>query len=121
MEKPQGPNDCRFKYGKGTAEMSECLEQFKKPTSLPSPTEFLVMGCEELSHLYPDFSNKESADAWNARMHECINQEESTLLQNKLEKWNKIECDKILDSSKSNFEDSTDKRAFDIRWKQCLE
>ncbi|QLH06523.1 hypothetical protein [Nitrosopumilus ureiphilus] len=48
------------------------------PLSISSAKEFLKMDCEDLNHIYPEFPNKEVADAWNARMHECINAQEST-------------------------------------------
>jgi len=101
------------------------LEQTKMIDSeivlIPSAKEFLKMDCEDLNHMFPEFPSVDVADAWNTRMHECINEGESLLLQTELEKWNKIRCLDILNNPEMEFEDSVDKRAFDIRWKQCLE
>ena len=84
-------------------------------------TEFLFMDCEYLTHMFPEFPSVEVADALNTRMHECINEQKSLLLQTELEKWNEISCLEILNNPEMEFEDNVDKRAFDIRWKQCLE
>jgi len=121
INEPQRPSDCRFKYGKGTPEMLECMEKFREIVSIPTAQEFLEMNCEELTHLYPEFPSKEVADAWNTRMHECIIEQESLSLQSNLKKWSKVSCLDILNNPEIEFEDNTDKIAFDIRWKQCLE
>jgi len=42
-------------------------------------------------------------------------------LQKELDKWNDISCSYILINPDVKFDGSVDKRAFDIRWKQCLE
>ena len=89
--------------------------------TIPSAEEFLKMDCKDLTHLFPEFPNVDVADAWNTRMHECINEQESLLLQTELEKWNKISCIEVLNNPEMEFEDNVDKRAFDIRWMQCLE
>ncbi len=88
---------------------------------IPTVQEFLKMDCEELEHIFPEFPSVKVADAWNTRMHECINEGKSLLLQTELEKWNGISCFEILNNPKIEFEDSIDKRAFDVRWKQCIE
>jgi hypothetical protein len=51
--------------------------ELKNTLPLPSAQEFLKMDCKEIEHMFPEFSNKESADAWNTRMHECLNVTES--------------------------------------------
>ncbi|EIJ65756.1 hypothetical protein BD31_I0805 [Candidatus Nitrosopumilus salaria BD31] len=48
-------------------------------SSIPSAQEFLKMDCEDLNHIYPEFPSVEVADAWNTRMHECIDEQESRL------------------------------------------
>lgn len=48
------------------------------PLTIPSAQEFLNMDCEDLNHLYPEFSSKEVTDAWITRMHECLNEQENT-------------------------------------------
>ncbi len=118
---PQIASDCRKIFEKGTPEMFECMEQFRDTTSIPSAQEFLKMDCEDLTHLFPEFPSEKVADAWNTRMHECINEQESLLLQTELEKWNEVGCLEILNNTEMDFEDNVDKRAFDIRWRQCLE
>ncbi|MEK0348538.1 MAG: hypothetical protein QQN50_01950 [Nitrosopumilus sp.] len=42
-------------------------------------------------------------------------------LQIAFEKWNEVGCLEIVNNTEMDFEDNVDKRAFDIRWKQCLE
>jgi len=121
INEPEKPSDCRFKYGKGSPEMLECMEKFREIASIPTAQEFLEMNCEELTHLYPEFPSKEVADAWNTRMHECINEQESLSLQTELEKWSEVSCLGIINNPEIEFEDNNNKRAFDIRWKQCLE
>lgn len=51
--------------------------ELKNTLPLPLAQEFLKMDCKEIEHMFPEFSNKESADAWNTRMHECLNVTES--------------------------------------------
>lgn len=36
LDEPHGPFDCRYKYGKGTPEMFECLEKFHDNAPLPA-------------------------------------------------------------------------------------
>ncbi len=42
---------------------------------IPSAKEFLKMDCDELEHIFQEFPDKETADAWNTRMHECIDEQ----------------------------------------------
>jgi hypothetical protein len=51
--------------------------ELKNTLPLPSAQEFLKMDCKEIEHMFPEFPSKESADAWNTRMHECLNVTES--------------------------------------------
>jgi len=61
----------------GQTEWKEKVGGLKEVSSIPSAQEFLKMDCENLNHLYPEFPSVEVADAWNTRMHECINEQES--------------------------------------------
>ncbi len=42
-----------------------------KPSKIPSAEEFLEMTCNDLEHIFQEFPDKKTADAWNTRMHEC--------------------------------------------------
>ncbi|NND86857.1 MAG: hypothetical protein HKM23_06000 [Nitrosopumilus sp.] len=76
INEPKTAKDCRFTYGKGGQEMLDCLEKIRDNSSIPSAQKFLNMDCKELEHLFPEFPNKEVADAWITRMHECLNEQE---------------------------------------------
>jgi len=98
-------------------------EKFNSPEtmSIPSAQEFLEMDCQEIIHFFPEFPSEEVAHAWNTRMHECLDAQESIPVQIELEKWREVSCLEILEESYQVFENLIVQRAFDIRWKQCLE
>lgn len=61
----------------GNVSESEKTEMIDNvPLTIPSAQEFLVMDCEDLSHIYPDFPSEDVANAWITRMHECLNEQE---------------------------------------------
>ena len=76
INEPKTAKDCRFTYAKGGQEMLDCLEKIRDNSSIPSAQEFLKMDCKELEHHFPEFPNKEVADAWITRMHECLTEQE---------------------------------------------
>ncbi|KAF6243197.1 hypothetical protein C6988_04515 [Nitrosopumilus sp. b1] len=37
--------------------------------------DFMSMECDELDHIFPEFPSEEIANAWNTRMHQCMNEQ----------------------------------------------
>ncbi len=77
-----------------------------EPAHIPSANEFLEMDCSELEHIFQEFPDKETADAWNTRMHECIDKQEDVLplmiqprdkeISNEMESLKQMSCDEII-------------------------
>lgn len=91
------------------------------PLDIPSVKEFLSMDCEEINHLYPEFSSEEVADAWNIRMHECLNEQAQLHELIELGKWRQVSCNSILNDGTPKFQNRLSQQSFDIRWTQCME
>ena len=107
----------------GQIEYKEKVGGLKDTSSIPSAQEFLKMDCKELEHLFPEFPNKEVADAWNFRMHECINEQESLIPQVNDPKTNKditaemenlqqMSCDEIIQRNTEGEYLSSENRKF---------
>ena len=93
-----------------------------KPVSIPSAEEFLEMDCDELEHIFQEFPDKETADAWNTRMHECIDEQENTaplMIQprekevlDEIEHLRQMSCDEIIQRNTEGRYLSNDNRKF---------
>ncbi len=77
-----------------------------KDNTIPSVQEFLKMDCDDLNHIFPEFSSEEVADAWNTRMHECIDKQENIVplmiqprdkgISDEMEHLKQMSCDEII-------------------------
>ncbi|AJW70285.1 hypothetical protein [Nitrosopumilus adriaticus] len=123
INEPKTAKDCRFTYGKGGQEMLDCLEKIRDNSSIPSAQEFLKMDCDDLNHIFPEFPSEEVADAWNTRMHECINEQESLQSQanelgmdkgivTEMENLQQMSCDEIIQRNTEGEYRSSDNREF---------
>lgn len=75
-------------------------------SAIPSAKEFLKMNCDELEHIFQEFPDKETADAWNTRMHECIDEQENIAsfisqpqdmeISDEMENLKQMSCDEIM-------------------------
>ena len=91
-------------------------------STIPSAKEFLEMECDELEHIFQEFPDKETADAWNTRMHECINEQENIApltiqprdkeTSNEMENLKKMSCDEIIQRNTEGQYLSSDNRKF---------
>ena len=90
---------------------------------IPSAQEFLKMDCKELEHIFPEFPSVEVADAWNTRMHECINEQESLQLEismpvidkgiiAEMENLQQMSCDEIIQRNTEGEYLSSENRKF---------
>ena len=75
-------------------------------SAIPSAKEFLEMDCDELEHIFQEFPDKETADAWNTRMHECIDEQEDAVplvlqprdkeISDEMKDLKQMSCDEIM-------------------------
>ncbi len=91
--------------------------------SVPSAEEFLKMDCKYLEHVFPEFPSVEVADAWNVRMHECMDEQGMLQFEVKvadvdgesafeMDKLRQMSCDEIIQrNTEGNYLDG-DNRAF---------
>lgn len=90
--------------------------------SIPSAEEFLEMECDELEHIFQEFPDKETADAWNTRMHECIEEQEHVTsltiqpldreISDEVENLRQMSCDEIIQRNEEGQYLSGDNRKF---------
>lgn len=90
--------------------------------SIPSAQEFLEMDCDELENLFQEFPDKETADAWNKRMHECMDEQENIPppviqprykeISEELKNLKQMSCDEIIQRNTEGQYLSDDNRKF---------
>ena len=91
-------------------------------SAIPSAKEFLKMDCDELEHIFQEFPDKETADAWNTRMHECIDQQEDASplmiqprdkeISDEIEGLKQMSCDEIIQRNTEGQYLNSDNRKF---------
>ena len=107
----------------GQIEWKEKVGGLKDISSISSVQEFLEMDCEDLNHIFQEFPSVEVADAWNTRMHECINEKESLLSKTteprrekgivaEMEDLQQMSCDDIIQRNTEGEYQSKDNRMF---------
>ena len=89
---------------------------------IPSAKEFLKMDCDELEYIFQEFPDKDTADAWNTRMHECINEQEDAApltiqprdkeVSDEMEDLRQMSCDEIIQRNAKGEYLNSDNRKF---------